>query len=78
MSSKRRSVLSAGLGRFASLDPNGQAQFGPDAGKRARELLAISIEKASEAGFDIVTVDINSMHSRWFARYQLKDSLTMS
>lgn len=60
MATQRKAILSAGLGRFASLDPNGQARFGPDAGKKAKELLAISIEKAANAGFDIVTVDINS------------------
>ena len=59
MAAKRKAILSAGLGRFASIDANAQAQFGPDAGARARELLATSIEKAEKAGFDVVTVDIN-------------------
>ena len=51
--------MSAGLGRFASFDPHAQAKFGPDAGKRVKELLGISIEKADKAGFDIVTFDVN-------------------
>ena len=60
MSSENKAILSAGLGRFAALDPNGAAKFGPDAGVKARELLDISIEKAKQAGFDLVTVDINT------------------
>lgn len=59
MTTPRKAILSAGFGRFASFDPNAQAAFGADAGARVKELLAISVEKANQAGFDITSVDIN-------------------
>ncbi|KAF2485627.1 hypothetical protein BDY17DRAFT_293984 [Neohortaea acidophila] len=59
MPTHRGSILTAGLGRFAATDANAQAHFGPGAGERARELLATSVEKAKNAGFDVVTIDIN-------------------
>lgn len=58
MPTHRGSILTAGLGRFAATDANAQAHFGPDAGKKARELLATSVEKAKNAGFDVVTIDV--------------------
>lgn len=59
MASKRKAILSAGFGRFATLSPSAQEQFGPDAGTKAKELLATSVKRAEDAGFDIVTVDVN-------------------
>ena len=59
MTEERKAILSAGLGHFATTDPNAQARFGANAGAKARELLAISIEKANQAGFDVVPVDVN-------------------
>lgn len=56
---RNKAILSAGLGRFATLDANAQAHFGPDAATKTKELLASSVQKAAEAGFDVVTVDIN-------------------
>ena len=64
MSTPRKLILSAGLGRFASFDANAQANFGADAGAKAREQLSISIEKAREAGFELVTVDIDPRDPR--------------
>ena len=59
MSKPRKAILSAGLGRFAAMDANAQAHFGPDAGAKTKELLNQSIEKANQAGFDIVQIDVN-------------------
>ena len=59
MSKPRKAILSAGLGRFAAMDANAMAHFGPDAGAKTKELLQTSIRKANEAGFDIVTIDVN-------------------
>ena len=59
MTDARKAILSAGLGQYAQMDPNAQARFGPNAGAKAKELLAISISKANDAGFDVVTVDMN-------------------
>ncbi|KAK3641772.1 hypothetical protein LTR56_011099 [Elasticomyces elasticus] len=47
-------ILSAGLGRFASMDANAAKHFGPGAGEKARELLAGSIAKAKAAGFEVI------------------------
>ena len=52
-------ILSAGLGRYASLDANAAKHFGPGASEKARELLASSIAKANAAGFEIVAEDVN-------------------
>ncbi|KAK4552126.1 hypothetical protein LTR86_010662 [Recurvomyces mirabilis] len=52
-------ILSAGFGRFASNNAFGQARFGPNAGDKALELLATSIAKAREAGFEILAEDMN-------------------
>ena len=52
-------VLSSGLGKFASNDPNGVAQFGPDASAKAQEMLTASRQKAEEAGFELVLSDAN-------------------
>ncbi len=59
MAPERKLILSAGLGRYASADPNASAHFGPDAAKKTKELLNQSIEQAKAAGFDIVPVDVN-------------------
>ena len=59
MASKRKAILTSGLGKFATNDPNAQAVFGPNAGEKARELLQMSINKANEAGFELATVDAN-------------------
>lgn len=59
MSTNHKAILSAGLGRFAANDPNAQARFGPDAGAKAREVLATSISKANAAGFDVIAEDAN-------------------
>lgn len=63
MATKRKAILSAGFGRFATLSPSAQQQFGPDAGTKAKELLATSVKKAEDAGFDLVTVDMNRRSS---------------
>ncbi|KAK3115985.1 hypothetical protein LTR53_004099 [Teratosphaeriaceae sp. CCFEE 6253] len=52
-------ILSAGLGRYASLDANAAKHFGPGAGEKARALLAGSIAQANAAGFEIVPEDVN-------------------
>ncbi|KAK3115620.1 hypothetical protein LTR53_004827 [Teratosphaeriaceae sp. CCFEE 6253] len=52
-------ILSAGLGRYASLDANAAQRFGPDASTKTRELLAGSIALANAAGFEIVAEDVN-------------------
>lgn len=75
MSTPHRSILSAGLGRFAGRDPNAQAHFGPDAGTQARELLASSVQKAKEAGFDVVAFEVDPQEpDKTFERFteQLK------
>jgi hypothetical protein len=59
MSSNRRVIISSGLGRYAAMDPNAMAHFGPDAESKIKEMLAASIAKANEAGFDVNTVDAN-------------------
>ena len=59
MAPSTRYILSAGFGRYAQFDANAQARFGPDAGAKARELLATSISKAREAGFEVTACDIN-------------------
>lgn len=59
MASNRKAIITSGLGQFASNDPNAQAHFGPNASAKAQELLQKSIEKANEAGFDIIRVDAN-------------------
>ncbi|KAK4544107.1 hypothetical protein LTR36_004605 [Oleoguttula mirabilis] len=59
MASEPKYILSAGLGRFAALDPNAKAHFGPDAGAKTKEMLATSISKARAAGFEVIGVDIN-------------------
>jgi len=52
-------ILSAGLGRYASLDANAAKHFGPNASEKTRELLAQSIAKAKAAGFEIVAEDVD-------------------
>ncbi|KAK5686338.1 hypothetical protein LTS10_002455 [Elasticomyces elasticus] len=52
-------ILSAGLGRFASMDANAAKHFGPGAGEKARELLAGSIAKAKAAGFEVIGEDVD-------------------
>ncbi|KAK0362567.1 hypothetical protein LTR91_020634 [Friedmanniomyces endolithicus] len=52
-------ILSAGLGRFASQDANAAKHFGPQASEKTRELLAISIAQAREAGFEVIGEDVN-------------------
>ena len=60
MTTSRKAIVSCGLGQFATNDPNAQAVFGPNAGQKAQELLAISVEKANKAGFDMVRCDANT------------------
>ena len=52
-------ILSAGLGRFASQDANAAKHFGPQASEKTRELLAISIAQARDAGFEVIGEDVN-------------------
>lgn len=59
MASGPKYILSAGLGRFAALDPNARAHFGPDAGAKTKEMLASSISKARAAGFEVIGEDVN-------------------
>ncbi|KAK5119559.1 hypothetical protein LTR85_007387 [Meristemomyces frigidus] len=59
MASGPKYILSAGFGRFAAMDPNAQAHFGPDAGAKTKEMLATSISKARAAGFEVIGVDMN-------------------
>lgn len=59
MSSPKKVIISSGLGQFSANDPNAQAHFGPDAQAKVKALLASSIEKANQAGFDVVAVDAN-------------------
>jgi hypothetical protein len=59
MASPRKTILSSGLGQFAGSDKNAMAHFGPDAQGKVKELLASSIQKAKDAGFDVVAVDAN-------------------
>jgi hypothetical protein len=60
MASERKAILTCGLGRFATNDPNAQGVFGPNAGAKAQELLQTSIDKANAAGFDLVRCDANT------------------
>lgn len=60
MTSERKAILTSGLGKFATNDPNAQAVFGPNAGAKAQELLQTSIDKANAAGFDLVRCDANT------------------
>ncbi|TKA82949.1 hypothetical protein B0A55_01325 [Friedmanniomyces simplex] len=59
MSSEPKYILSAGLGRFASQDANAAKHFGPQASEKTRELLATSIAKAHDAGFEVIGEDVN-------------------
>ena len=59
MGEARKYIITCGLGAFAANDPNAQAHFGPNAGQKAQELLAISTEKANKAGFELVRCDAN-------------------
>lgn len=59
MSERKKAIISSGLGQYAANDPNAQAHFGPDAQAKVKELLATSIRKANEAGFDVIAVDAN-------------------
>ncbi|KAK0991793.1 hypothetical protein LTR54_011714 [Friedmanniomyces endolithicus] len=52
-------ILSAGLGRFASQDANAAKHFGPQASEKTRELLALSIAQARDAGFEVIGEDMN-------------------
>ncbi|KAK0268172.1 hypothetical protein LTR91_015388 [Friedmanniomyces endolithicus] len=52
-------ILSAGLGRFASQDVNAAKNFGPQASEKTRELLALSIAQARDAGFEIIGEDVD-------------------
>jgi hypothetical protein len=60
MASERKAILTSGLGRFATKDPNAQGVFGPNAGAKAQELLQTSTDKANAAGFDLVRCDANT------------------
>lgn len=60
MAAPRKAIITSGLGQYATQDPNAQAVFGTNAGQKAQELLAISVEKANAAGFDIVRCDANT------------------
>lgn len=55
----RKAILTCGLGRYAASDANAVANFGPDTATKTREMLAASIAKAQEAGFDMFTIDAN-------------------
>ena len=59
--SNLKPILSAGFGRFASNNPSGQARFGPGAGDKALSLLAESIAKCKDAGFEILAEDMNPL-----------------
>ena len=59
MASNRKAIITSGLGQFAANDPNAQAVFGPNAGAKAQELLQMSVDKANEAGFELMRVDAN-------------------
>ena len=54
-----RYILSAGLGRYATMDASAAQRFGPNAGETARTLLAQSISAAREAGFEVIGEDVN-------------------
>ncbi|KAK3679591.1 hypothetical protein LTR37_021388 [Vermiconidia calcicola] len=59
MGEARKYIITCGLGAFAANDTNAQAHFGPNAGQKAQELLAISTERANKAGFELVRCDAN-------------------
>lgn len=59
MSKPQKAIISSGLGQFAGSDPNAKAHFGPDTQAKVKEMLANSIRKANEAGFDVIAVDAN-------------------
>ncbi|KAK5170156.1 uncharacterized protein LTR77_004741 [Saxophila tyrrhenica] len=59
MAAPRKTIISSGLGQYAGSDANALKHFGADAQSKVKAMLAESIQKANDAGFDVIAVDAN-------------------
>ncbi|EMC93134.1 hypothetical protein BAUCODRAFT_58651, partial [Baudoinia panamericana UAMH 10762] len=54
-----RYILGAGLGPYANKQPSAIQHFGPNVGDKVKELVAQSTAEAREAGFEIISHNVN-------------------